>query len=130
MASRQAHPFSDLEYATVAGTSARTILFDCGRSRKSWLTITAFGFWREDLYLAQRFFSKTEVVERLVIGRLVPPEPLPNARHVPWAHLLHVLDIVEFLGQRVVHINGDHLRETRHAVSSFEGKQLRFDNVV
>ena len=63
-------------------------------------------------HLAQCLLSEAEGVEGLVVGGLVPPEPLPDAGHVSGEKLLNVPDVVQVLGQRVVHVDADHLART------------------
>lgn len=61
-------------------------------------------------HLTQSLAIEPKAVERLVVRRLVPPEPLPDTRHVAGKLLLHVSDVIELLRQRVIHVDGDHLR--------------------
>lgn len=60
-------------------------------------------------HLAQCLLPEAELVQGLVIGGLVPPEPLPDTGHVPRKKLLNILDVVQVLGQRVVFVDSDHL---------------------
>lgn len=62
--------------------------------------------WRKyfeltNFHLAQRLLPEAEVVKRLVIRCLIPPEPLPDPGHVTRANLFHILNIIEFFGQWV-----------------------------
>lgn len=60
-------------------------------------------------HLAQSPLVEAETVKGLVIGGLVPPEPLADAGDVTRQVLLNVGDVVEVFGQRVVHVDGNHL---------------------
>lgn len=65
-------------------------------------------------HLAQGLLPEAEFVKGLVIGGLVPPEPLPDAGHVPREKLLNISDVVQVLRQRVINIDSDHLWSSRH----------------
>ena len=50
-----------------------------------------------------------EFVMHLAVGHLVDAEPLARAGQQTRKQTLHVLQIVEFLGQRIVHVHYDEL---------------------
>lgn len=58
---------------------------------------------------ALRLVVERELVTRLAVGHLVDAEPLASAGQQAREQTLHVLQIVQFLGQRVVHVHDDQL---------------------
>lgn len=93
----------------------RTIILSKRKSRRTLTKITRLhlnnsGGRVASAHLAESLLSEAEGVEGLVVGGFVPPEPLPDAGHVPGEQLLHVRDVVQVLRQRVVHVDADNLK--------------------